>query len=68
MNTTSWWGIKELGISFGSIFFYLPMEVARGHIHGSQGLISGPRLLMTEHLFLSENNETMEQSLSINLH
>ena len=62
MNTRSRWGIKELGISFGSIFFYLPMKVARGHVHGSQDNLWPPPLndSPAEHLFLSENNETME--------
>ena len=27
-NTTSRWGIKQLGIYFGSIFFYFPLKVA----------------------------------------
>jgi len=36
VNTTSRRGITQLGISFGSIFFYFPMEVAGDYIHGSR--------------------------------
>ena len=35
VNTTSKWGIKQLGISFGSIFFYFPLKVAGGHVRSS---------------------------------
>ena len=31
VNTTSRWGIKQLGICFNSIFFYFPLKVARGN-------------------------------------
>ena len=30
VNTTSRQGIKQLGISFGSTFFYFPMQLAGG--------------------------------------
>ena len=30
-------GIKQLEISFGSIFSLFPMKVARGQAHSSQG-------------------------------
>ena len=42
VNITSRWGIKQLGISFGSIFVYFPMKVARGHIHNSKGKSPAP--------------------------
>ena len=44
VNTTSRKGMKQLGISFGSIliFFYFPLKVARGHVHGSQGKSLAP--------------------------
>ena len=48
VNTASRWGIKQLGISFSSIFLLFSYEkVARGHIHNSRGKNPGPRLLMT---------------------
>ena len=37
VNTTSRREIKQLGISFGSIFFCFPMTVAGGHVLSSQG-------------------------------
>ena len=48
VNTTSRRGIKRLGISFGSIFFYFPIKVAGGHSLSSWGKspTPGPRLLM----------------------
>ena len=36
VNTTSRWGIKLLEISFGYIFIFFPMKVARGHVHNNQ--------------------------------
>ena len=35
-------GIEELGSSFGFILLLLPMKVARGYVHRSQGKIPGP--------------------------
>ena len=37
VNTTSRRGIKRLGISFGSIFFYFPIKVAGSHSLSSRG-------------------------------
>ena len=42
VNTTSRRGIKRLGISFGSIFFYFPIKVAGGHSLCSQGKSPAP--------------------------
>ena len=42
VNITSRRGIKQLGISFGSPFFYFPMKVAEGHIHSSRGKSPAP--------------------------
>ena len=42
VNTTSRQGIKQLGICFGSIFFYFPIKVARGHVLSSRGKSSAP--------------------------
>ena len=37
VNTTSRWEIKQLGISFGSIFLLFSYESNLGHVHSSQG-------------------------------
>ena len=37
VNTTSRWGIKQLGIFLVLFFFYFPMKVAGGHNHSSRG-------------------------------
>ena len=37
VNTTSRQGIKQLEVSSGSIFFYFPLKVAGGNVHGSRG-------------------------------
>ena len=37
VNTTSRWGIKQLGISFGSIFLPFSHESSRDHVHSSWG-------------------------------
>ena len=42
VNTTSRRGIKRLGISFGSIFFYFPIKVAGGHSLSSWGKSPAP--------------------------
>ena len=36
VNTTSRRGIKQLGISFGSIFLLFSYEISRGHVLNSQ--------------------------------
>ena len=46
VNTTSRRGIKQLQISFGSIFLLFPVKAAGSHVHSSQRN-PGPRLLMT---------------------
>ena len=46
VNTTSRQGIKQLGISFGSIFLLFPNKSSRGPLSQQPG-IPGPRLLMT---------------------
>ena len=43
VNTTSRQGIKRVGISFGSIFFfYFPIKVAGGHSISCQGKSPAP--------------------------
>ena len=42
VNTTSRWGIRQLGISFGSIFLLFPMKVTLGHVRSSQGKSLAP--------------------------
>ena len=37
VNTTSRWKIKQLGISFGSIFLLFSYESNLGYVHSSQG-------------------------------
>ena len=45
LNTPSRQGIKQLGISFGSIYLHYPMKVAMGHVHNSRGKSSAPSSL-----------------------
>ena len=47
VNTTSRRGIKQLGISFGSIFLLFSNKSSRGPLSQQPGKIPGPRLLMT---------------------
>ena len=42
VNTTSRWGIKWLGISFGPVFLLFPIEVAGGHSLSSRGKSAAP--------------------------
>ena len=50
VNTTSRWGIKQLGVSFGSIFLLFSFErIAGGYIHGSQGKSPQPSALNDSH-------------------
>ena len=58
VNTTSRQGIKQLGISFGSIFLLFSNKSSRGPLSQQQGKIPGPRLLMTTLLALSYYNLT----------
>ena len=44
VSTTSRLGIKQLGVSLVVFFFYFPMKVARGHVHGSRGKSLAPPL------------------------
>ena len=44
LNTTNGWGIKQLRISFGSIFLLFYMKVAGSHVHGSWGKPPAPPL------------------------
>ena len=37
VNTISRQGIKQLGISFGSVFILFSYESSRGHVHNSWG-------------------------------
>jgi len=37
LYAVSWWGIKQLGSYFGSIFFLFPIKVARGQFCSSHG-------------------------------
>ena len=55
VNTTSRRGIKQLQISFGSIFLLFPVKAGGSHVHSSQRN-PGPRLLMTA-LHVSESLE-----------
>ena len=47
VKTTSRRGIKQLGISFGSIFLLFSNKSSRGPLSQQPGKIPGPRLLMT---------------------
>ena len=42
VNTTSSWGIIQLGISFGAIFLLFSYESSQGHIHSSRGTTPPP--------------------------
>ena len=42
VNTTSRQGIKQLGISFGSIFLLFSYETSRGHVYSSRGKSPAP--------------------------
>lgn len=42
VTTTSTWGIKQLGIYFGSFFLLFSNEISLGHIHGSWGKSLAP--------------------------
>ena len=42
VNATNKQGIKQLGISFGSIFLLFFFALARGHVHISRGKALAP--------------------------
>ena len=46
VNTTSWWGIKQRGISVGSIFLLFSYESSWGHSLSSWGKSPAPTSLM----------------------
>ena len=46
VNTTSRRGIKQLGVSFGSIFLLFSIESNRGHVNSSRRKSPGSCLLM----------------------
>ena len=51
VNTTSRQGIKQLGISFGSICLLFSYATSQGHVQNTLGVI--PRLMFTSgHLYL----------------
>ena len=41
-NTTIRQGIRQLGVAFGSIFFYFLLKEAGGHVYSSQGKSPAP--------------------------
>ena len=72
VNTTSRWGIKQLGIFFGSFFLLFSSEIwvggwGGGQVHSSRGgpLAPGPPHLMTALDARTNANESMGEAFNL---